>query len=77
MTQKMPWNERLLARLPSDRLLLRLLLESFHEHRWKYLAASAAMVLVAASTALSAWMMGEIIDTLSTPEDRTRVMIVG
>ena len=77
MTQKTPWNERLLARLPSDRLLPRLLLESFQEHRWKYLAAVAAMIMVAASTALSAWMMGEIIDTLSTPEDRRRVMMVG
>ena len=35
------------------------------------------MLLVAASTALSAWMMGEIIDTLSTPEDRMRVFMVG
>ncbi len=77
MTQKKPWNERLLERLPADSLLLRLLLESFQEHRWKYLAASGAMVLVAASTALSAWMMGEIIDTLSTPEDRRRVLMVG
>ncbi|MCD1626505.1 ABC transporter ATP-binding protein/permease [Seohaeicola saemankumensis] len=56
---------------------MRLLLESFQEHRWKYMAASAAMLLVAASTALSAWMMGEIIDTLSTPEDRMRVFMVG
>jgi len=77
MIQKKPWSERWLERLPADSLLLRLLLESFHEHRWKYMAASAAMVLVAASTALSAWMMGEIIDTLSTPEDRRRVFMVG
>ncbi|MGR3505208.1 MAG: ABC transporter ATP-binding protein [Paracoccaceae bacterium] len=77
MTQKKPWNERWLERLPADSLLMRLLLESFQEHRWKYMAASAAMLLVAASTALSAWMMGEIIDTLSTPEDRMRVFMVG
>lgn len=77
MTQKKPWNERWLERLPADSLLMRLLLESFQEHRWKYMAASAAMVLVAVSTALSAWMMGEIIDTLSAPEDRRRVMMVG
>jgi len=76
MTQKKPLSERWLERLPADSLLMRLLLESFHEHRWKYMAASAAMVLVAASTALSAWMMGEIIDTLSTPEDRRRVIMV-
>jgi len=77
MTHKKPWNERWLERLPADSLLMRLLLESFQEHRWKYMAASAAMLLVAASTALSAWMMGEIIDTLSTPEDRRRVFMVG
>ncbi|MFD1193478.1 ABC transporter ATP-binding protein [Seohaeicola saemankumensis] len=77
MTQKKPWTERLLETLPADRLLLRLLLESFHEHRWKYLAAVGAMIMVAASTALSAWMMGEIIDTLNTPEDRRRVLMVG
>ncbi|MFU8864583.1 MAG: ABC transporter ATP-binding protein [Rhodobacterales bacterium] len=76
MTQKKPLSERWLERLPADSLLLRLLLESFQEHRFKYMLASAAMVLVAASTALSAWMMGEIIDTLSTPEDRRRVFMV-
>ena len=77
MTQKKPWNERLLERMPAERLLMRLLLESFAEHRWKYLAAVVAMVMVAASTAMSAWMMGEIIDTLNTPEDRRRVVMVG
>ncbi|MGO4917875.1 ABC transporter ATP-binding protein [Pseudogemmobacter sp. W21_MBD1_M6] len=77
MTQKKPWNERWLEGLPADSLLMRLLLESFQEHRWKYVAASGAMVLVAVSTALSAWMMGEIIDTLSTPDDRRRVLMVG
>lgn len=76
MTQKKPLSERWLERLPADSLLLRLLLESFQEHRFKYMLASAAMVLVAASTALSAWMMGEIIDTLATPEDRRRVFFV-
>ncbi|WP_019956801.1 ABC transporter ATP-binding protein [Yoonia vestfoldensis] len=56
---------------------MRLLLESFHEHRWKYLAASGAMVLVAAATAATAWMMGQIVDALSTPENRGQVMAVG
>jgi ATP-binding cassette subfamily B protein len=58
-------------------LLTRLLLESFQEHRWKYLAAAGAMVLVAAATAASAWMMGQIVDALSTPENRGQVMAVG
>lgn len=56
---------------------MRLLLESFHEHRWKYLAAAGAMVLVATATAATAWMMGQIIDALSTPDNRGRVMAVG
>ncbi|WP_242654308.1 ABC transporter ATP-binding protein [Yoonia rosea] len=58
-------------------MLTRLLLESFQEHRWKYLAAAGAMVLVAAATAASAWMMGQIVDALSTPENRGQVMAVG
>lgn len=77
MATKKKWHERWLERLPADRLLTRLLLESFHEHRWKYLFASAAMVLVAASTAASAWMMGQIVDALATPDDRARVIAVG
>jgi ATP-binding cassette subfamily B protein len=77
MAQPTKWHERWLARLPADRLILRLLLESFHEHRWKYLAAAGAMVLVATATAATAWMMGQIIDALSTPDNRGRVIAVG
>ena len=77
MTEKTTWNDRWLARLPSDRLLTRLLLESFQEHRWKYLAAVGAMVMVAISTAASAWMMGQIVDALSSPENRLQVISVG
>lgn len=76
MEQKKRWDERWLARLPADSLLMRLLLESVQEHRWKYLAAVAAMVLVAALTAVFAWMMGVIIDTLSTPNETARVYSV-
>lgn len=35
------------------------------------------MVLVATATAATAWMMGQIIDALSTPDNRGRVMAVG
>lgn len=75
MAQKMTWSEIWLDRLPDDRLLTRLLLESFQQHRGKYLLAAGAMILVAVSTALSAWMMGEIIDTLADPSDRGRVTL--
>jgi len=34
------------------------------------------MVLVAVSTALSAWIMGEIVQAMTHPEDRLRVFLV-
>lgn len=77
MPTRKKWHERWLEQLPPERLLTRLLLESFQEHRWKYLAASGAMVLVALATAASAWMMGQIVDALSTPDDQGRIMAVG
>ena len=77
MSDKNAWYDRWLARLPNDRVLTRLLLESFREHRWKYLAAVVAMVLVALCTAASAWMMGRIIDTLSAPSSQLQVISVG
>ncbi|MFG5381917.1 ABC transporter ATP-binding protein [Yoonia sp. R2-816] len=77
MATALKWHDRWLARLPANRLLTRLLLESFQEHRWKYLAASGAMILVAVATAGSAWMMGLIVDALSEPENRTQVITVG
>ena len=76
MIERKSWHERWLERLPADQLLLRLLLESVKEHRGKYLAAIAAMVLVAMTTALSAWIMGEIVDAMSLPENRSRVVMV-
>ncbi|NDA07748.1 MAG: ABC transporter ATP-binding protein, partial [Flavobacteriia bacterium] len=77
MSDKNAWYDRWLARLPNDHVLTRLLLESFREHRWKYLAAVVAMVLVALCTAASAWLMGQIIDTLSAPSSRLQVFSVG
>ncbi|MDX8354710.1 ABC transporter ATP-binding protein [Cognatiyoonia sp. IB215182] len=77
MTTALKWHDRWLARLPANRLLTRLLLEGFQEHRWKYLAASGAMILVAVATACSAWMMGQIVDALAVPENRTQVVTVG
>lgn len=77
MSKKKKWHERWLAGLPQDRVLTRLILESYQEHRWKYFAAAAAMLLVAAATALSAWMMGAIVDTLSAPDNQSQVLYVG
>lgn len=68
--------ERLLGRISSDRLILRLLLESFDEHRWRYFWAVIAMILVAATTTLSAWIIGVIVDTMATPENHMKVYFV-
>lgn len=68
--------QRMLARLSPDQLILRLLLESFDEHRWRYLSAVIAMILVASTTALSAWIIGVIVDVMATPENRTKVYLV-
>ena len=59
----------------SRSLLWRLLAESIPEHRGRYLAAIAAMILVAVTTSLSAWIMGEIVDSMSSA-NRTRVYFV-
>lgn len=57
----------------SDSLLWRLLTESLPEHRAKYLAAVAAMVVVAGATALTAWVMGAIVDSMTDAQNRTAV----
>ncbi|MDP4891652.1 ABC transporter ATP-binding protein [Cypionkella sp.] len=57
-------------------LLWRLLSESLLENGGRYFAAITAMVLVAVSTALSAWIMGEIVQAMTHPEDRLRVFLV-
>ncbi len=62
-----------LDRVTADSLLWRLLSESLPEHKGKYAAAIAAMVLVAATTALSAWVMGEIVDAMTDAENKRRI----
>ena len=60
--------DKITKRLFGDSLLWRLLRESVPEHKGKYAAAIAAMILVAATTALSAWIMGALLHKSS--EDR-------
>lgn len=60
-------------RVTAGSLLWRLLTESLPEHKGKYAAAIAAMVLVATTTALSAWVMGEIVDAMSERENKQRI----
>lgn len=70
------WFLKWIGARSSGSLLWRLLAESIPEHRNRYLAAVAAMVLVAATTALSAWVMGAIVDSMTDAENRSRVFIV-
>ena len=70
-------NQRaIIKRYWGDSLLWRLLKESLPTHKWKYAAAISAMVLVAATTALSAWVMGEIVDTMTDTDNKARVFWV-
>ena len=57
-------------------LLGRLLRESVPGQRGLYGLAVLAMVVVAAMAALSAWIMGEIVDSMTDPEARHRVFAV-
>lgn len=59
-----------------DSLLSRLLLESFPQHKARYAAAIVAMILVAATTAASAWIMGAIVDSMNTPQARAKIYAV-
>ena len=42
----------------------------------RYIVAMLAMVVVAGMTAATAWIMGAIIDSMATPENRTRIFMV-
>ncbi|MBS3978342.1 MAG: ABC transporter ATP-binding protein [Rhodobacteraceae bacterium] len=70
------WWAQKVASLASESLLARFLLESFPEHRKRYFFAIIAMVIVATMTAAIAWIMGEIVDSMTSPENRSRIMLV-
>ena len=61
------------TQLAGDSLLWRLLSESIRRQRILYIISVIAMVIVASSTAGTAWIMGEIIDSMSDAENRRRV----
>ena len=56
------------------RLVLRVLRENFPEQRGRYAVAIAAMIVVAATTALSAWLIGDVIDGMVTDRDRDALL---
>ena len=55
-------------------VIVRLVREGLREQGGLYAFATAAMIVVAASTAATAWVMERIIDTLATPGDRRAVL---
>lgn len=57
-------------------LLWRLISESVPQHRGRYAAAIGAMVLVAITTSLSAWVMGLIVDVMGESENFSKVVLV-
>ena len=76
MTSVKSFLARRLRKMSVDSLLLRLLVESFPQHKARYAAAVVAMIFVAGTTAASAWIMGEIIDSMNAAQDRTRIYMV-
>lgn len=79
-TLQIPFMQTILARLRLDQreqsLLLRLLGENVPEHKKKYLVAITAMILMAATTAAMAWIMGQIVDVMSDPERISEVYMI-
>lgn len=54
----------------------RLVSESMRSQGWRYGVAALAMIIVAASSAGTAWMMEKIVDAMTTPELRSKVYLV-
>lgn len=55
-------------------LLWRLLRESIPQQKFRYGVAMIAMVITAATAALAAWSMGEIVDAMTNPDNRARTI---
>ncbi len=60
----------------SDSDIGRLISENMRGQLKHYLIAILAMVLVAATTAATAWIMKDIVDSMTNPDDRVRVFLV-
>ena len=54
----------------------RLISENMRDQLKHYVIAILAMVLVAATTSATAWIMKDIVDSMTNPDDRTRVFLV-
>lgn len=60
----------------NGRMVVRLLRENFRMQLPNYAIAMTAMVAIAATTALTAWIMRDIIDSMIGSDDRSRVFMV-
>ncbi|MGB3146845.1 MAG: ABC transporter ATP-binding protein [Paracoccaceae bacterium] len=56
--------------------LTRLFSENFSGQIRLYVIAIVAMVMVAATTSATAWIMRDIVDSMTAPDNRTRVFVV-
>lgn len=54
----------------------RLVSESMRSQGWRYGVAALAMIVVAVSSAGTAWMMEKIVDAMTTPEMRNQVYLI-
>ncbi len=54
----------------------RLVSENLYAQRWLYAVAIVAMIIVAATTAGTAWMMENIVDAMTSPEMRGQVYLI-
>ncbi|MGY6633732.1 MAG: ABC transporter ATP-binding protein [Alkalilacustris sp.] len=70
------WLVRLGGRFMGDSLLWRLLRESVPGQKQRYIVAVLAMLVVAATAAGAAWSMGAIVDSMTDPDNRGRVLMV-
>jgi subfamily B ATP-binding cassette protein MsbA len=60
----------------NQRLVARLLRESFRQHAATYAVAIAAMLVMAGTTAASAWIMRDIANEFSGPKDIDRINLI-
>jgi ATP-binding cassette subfamily B protein len=60
----------------NGRMVVRLLRENFRLQLPNYAIAMTAMVIIAATTALTAWIMRDIIDSMIGSDDKSQVFIV-
>ncbi len=64
------------ATATSLQVLTRLLAENARRHAWRYALAMLFMLVASACTALSAWIMEDVINEIFVARDRSRLLII-